>query len=211
MSKGHSAADDRAKVKLRVIEFELEGGNTSVENSIRQLTNALSARTTTVSKSLPQKASKELSGTTIVESADDSEEVETVELETAEVPENGVSSKKSPRPKSKPKPPTYLHDLNLSGRSGVTFKDFAKEKNPTTRSKQYLISAYWLKEHGDSPTVNSDKMYTCFKTAGWSVGFNNWRATFDNLVYSEHMRKVDVGEFAINPLGEDVVTKGTEV
>ncbi len=44
MPKGHGGTEDRAKVKLRVIEFELEGGNAAVENSIRQITNSLAIR-----------------------------------------------------------------------------------------------------------------------------------------------------------------------
>jgi hypothetical protein len=36
MPKGNSS-EDRAKVKLRMIECELEGGIASVENRIRQL------------------------------------------------------------------------------------------------------------------------------------------------------------------------------
>lgn len=211
MPKGNSGGEDRAKVKLRVIEFELEGGNASVENSIKQLTNALSTRTIAVPRALAPKLTKELNGTANADPIDELEEAEIVDEESVEIPDNNSASKKAPRIKSKPKPPTYLHDLNLSGNSGTAFKEFTKEKSPTTRSKQYLVAAYWLKEHGDSPTVNADKMYTCFKTAGWSIGFNNWRTTFDNLVHGEYMRKVDVGEFAINPLGEEVVTKGTEV
>jgi hypothetical protein len=42
MSK-NTGADDHAKVKVRN-EFELEGGNATVENSIRQLTTALTNR-----------------------------------------------------------------------------------------------------------------------------------------------------------------------
>ena len=90
------------------------------------------------------------------------------------------------------------------------FKLFAKEKAPTSRNRQYLVAALWLKENANSATVNVDKIYTCFKTAGWSVGFNDWRAPFDNLVYTEQMRKVTPGEFAINPLGEDTVNSGKE-
>jgi hypothetical protein len=210
MPKGNSGTEDRAKVKLRVIEFELEGSNASVENSIRQLTNALTTRAVVV-KPLGTKPVKELAGATSEGGTDDlEEEGEVLEADAIETNGNGVPVKKAPRVKPKPKAPTYLHEMNTTG-NGTSFKDFAKEKGPTTRSKQYLVAAYWLKEHGDSATVNADKMYTCFKTATWPVGFNNWRSTFDNLVHSEHMRKVDVGEFAINPLGEEVVTKGTEV
>jgi hypothetical protein len=208
MAKGNVREEDRAKVKLRVIEFELEGANSSVENSIRQLATALTARTNGGSKLPPSKPPKELASG---ETEDPAQEAEPVE---AEVVDDGADAQpaktKTARPKSKPKPPTYLPNLNLTGKNGITFKEFAKEKAPTTRPKQYLVATYWLKEHGEDQTVNADKIYTCFKTAGWPIGFNDWRAAFDQLVHSEHLRKVGVGEFAINPLGEDAVTKGTD-
>src|SRR6266700_2502708 len=77
-----------------------------------------------------------------------------------------------------------------------------------SKNQQYLVAAYWLKEHGNSPTVTADKIYTCYKTANWSAGFNDWSQTFHNLVHAEYMRKVGKGEFAINPTGEHLVKKG---
>jgi hypothetical protein len=204
MAKGSS--EDRAKVKLRVIEFELEGENSSVENSIRQITNALTDRVTVV-KPLQAKSPKELTGNV------KGDEVETVngepEVIAAEtVEENGDGAVRKAA-KKKLKAPLFLNDLNLTG-TGVSFKDFAKEKAPTSRNKQYLVAAFWLKNHGDSPTINVDKVYTCFKTASWPTPFKDWRMTFDNLAHSEHMRLVGKGEFAINSIGEEAVSDGTE-
>jgi hypothetical protein len=208
MAKGNSGGEDRAKVKLRVIEFELEGSNASVENSIRQITNSLTVRPATP-KQLPAKPAKEISANGAGDETEVTiENAEVVDTETVEVTDDNEIEKKAAK-KSKPKPPTYIHNLDLVGK-GPNFKDFAKEKAPTTKNKRYLIAAYWLKEYGSQETVNADKIYTCFKTAAWPTDFNDWRATFDNLVHSEHMRKVGKSEFAINPLGESAVTDNTE-
>ena len=59
MAKG-SGNDDRAKVKLRVIEFELEGGNAAVENSIRQLSNTLTTRNGGLARGITPPKQKEL-------------------------------------------------------------------------------------------------------------------------------------------------------
>jgi hypothetical protein len=195
----HMGVDDHAKVKVRVVEFELEGANATVENSIRQLTQAITA-TRIAPKPAPPKQPKELNGTTIEHEVVQDPEPEVVDAEPVE---NGDAppAKKMPRTKAKPKAPTYLHDL-MEGTQLAAFKAFAKEKNPTTRPKQYLTAAYWLKEHGGHPTVNADKIYTCFKNADWQTNFNDWRATFDRLVYEEDLRKTGIGEFAINPTGE---------
>jgi hypothetical protein len=208
MAKGNSGGEDRAKVKLRVIEFELEGANASVENSIRQLTSALANRTVAVSP-LQAKPQKELAGTAPSKEVEPVEEnIEIIDTETVETNGDDVPAGK-PAKKGKPKPPTFINELNLIG-NGASFKDFAKEKAPESRKKQYLVAAYWLKVHGDSPTVNADKVYTCFKTANWPTPFNDWAQTFHNLVHSEHMRKVGKAEFAINSIGEDAVSNGTE-
>jgi hypothetical protein len=84
----------------------------------------------------------------------------------------------------------------------VSLKEFAKEKAPKTKSRKYLVATFWLKEHAARPSVNIDMMYSCFKTAGWSVAFKDWRQTFDNLAHSKHLRKVGTGEFSITTLGE---------
>jgi hypothetical protein len=133
MAKGNTGEDDHAKVKVRVIEFELEGGNATAENSIRQLTTALTTRNS-APKPLPPKITKELPPP-----AEDSEETVDAEFMEPEPATNGDSHqpRKATKVKSKPKAPNYLPDL-LSGDKLTGFKEFAKEKNPSGRSKQYL-------------------------------------------------------------------------
>lgn len=203
MAKGTQGPEDRAKVKLRVIEFELEGGNAAVENSIRQLTQALSARNGAPAKVISSgKQPKELAGGTVEEEPTEAEVVDDDEVDVDEAPATPAARKS--RQRSKPKAPEYVHDL-MDGAKLEEFKEFAKQKNPTTRPQRYLVATYWLKECGGSPTVTADKMYTCFKNAGWPTNFNDWRGAFDSLVYVEDFRKVGVGEFAINPTGENKV------
>jgi hypothetical protein len=202
MAKGNTGAEDHAKVKVRVIEFELEGGNATVENSIRQLTTALTSRNSPPKNIVaPPKNNKELPVGT-PEPEEEVVDAEVMEPEAVEANANGASAPAKPPRQKKPKPPTYLHDL-ITDTTG--FKEFAKEKAPDGKTKQYLAAAYWLQEFGNCPSVNADKVYTCYKTAEWSVGFNDWAQTFHNLVFSEQMRKVGKGEFAINPTGEEVV------
>src|SRR5215471_14259533 len=98
MAKGNSGAEDRAKVKLRVIEFELEGGNASVENSIRQLTNALATRNGSPKTVAPAKPSKELAA------ASPEEEMEVMEAEVVESESEEVENTPAKKPKTKPKP-----------------------------------------------------------------------------------------------------------
>src|ERR1700722_15680468 len=61
MAKNQGGSDDRAKVKFRVIEFELEGGNAAVENSVRNLTNAITQKNGTGSQGKPALSSNKTS------------------------------------------------------------------------------------------------------------------------------------------------------
>src|SRR5690242_10975476 len=110
MAKSNTGADDHAKVKVRVIEFELEGGNATVENSIRQLTTALTNRPVGP-KVIPAKQVKDLHAANNGTETIDEPEVEVLEPELVESNGDAQPQKKTPRVKSKPKPPTYLHDL----------------------------------------------------------------------------------------------------
>ncbi len=131
---------------------------------------------------------------------------EVLDAEYEEVQPDATPVSPPPPKASKPKrtkPPTYLHELIKDSES---LKAFAAEKKPASKSRQYLSAMFWLKETNGTPMVNMDGIYTFFKTAGWSVGFNDWNQTFHNLLHEDLIRKgAGKGEYTINPTGEDVV------
>lgn len=194
--------------KFRLVVFEGDMSDQSVSEIAQALTSALRPTTPAGVRQLhngkpaAQLIAPEADGE---ERSEEDEEVVDGEPseETQEVPEVPETAKTS-RPK-KPKPPEYLPDLITDMNA---FKEFAKEKNPTSKNQQYLVAAYWLKKYGNTATVTADMVYTCYKTAPWPAGFNDWSQTFHNLVHAELMRKVGKGEFAINPTGEHQVENG---
>ncbi|HYW42228.1 MAG TPA: hypothetical protein VE959_05190 [Bryobacteraceae bacterium] len=204
--------EDRAKVKLRVVEFELEGGNAAVENSIRQITHALAIRNGPPARMMPPKPPNELAAGVPAET-DEAEEI-IQDVEYADAGDTGQEQPTKPaKPKTtyKPRVPTYLHDLDMTG-TGVTFKDFAAQKNPTKATQRHLVAAYWLKEHGNSPTTTMDKVYTCYRTAEWPTNQSDWDVNFRSQVKTNRFRRVSPGEYAITPIGENDVRTldGTE-
>ena len=138
--------------------------------------------------------------------AEQPEEALEAEYEDAAPEPEPAPAKASKSGNSKPKkskPPNYLHDLIKDSNS---LKAFAAEKKPTSKAKQYLTAMYWLKEVNGTPMVTIDSIYTFYKTAGWSVGFNDWAQPFHKLVFDDLIRKGEnKGEFTINPTGEDIV------
>jgi hypothetical protein len=215
MPKGGGSNEDRAKVKLRVIEFELEGGNASVENSIRQLTHALTTpRNGAPARLAPAKPQRELAaGASAAEPdeiEDTAQDAEYAEVEEA-APEAAAPSKPK-KPTGKPRMPKYLHDLDLTGNNGPTFEDFARTKNPETNSQRHLVAAFWLKEYGGSETITVDKVYTCYRMVDWPTDMSDWDVNFRSQVPNDRFRRVARGEYAITPKGENDVRKlnGTE-
>jgi len=199
--------EDRAKVKLRVIDFELEGGNAAVENSIRQLTNALTTRNGALGRVVAPKPQKELAaGGNPAETSDTKETLQETEPADVETSTEVTSEQKPKKAKSvfKPKVPTYLPGLDMIG-NGTTFKEFALSKKPKSNAQRHLVAAFWLKEHGNSPTINLDKVFTCYRTADWPTTQLDWDATFRGQLTNNRFRRVGPLEYAINPIGEDDV------
>jgi len=204
--KPSESAPRSNKIRFVLVEADISDGNLS--ELTQAITSALKP-TINVARQLPASQPMQVlpeAPESTPEQEDEAEEGQVVTESQESTGGNGTEPK-APRTR-KFKPPEYVPDL-LAGEKGAAFKEFAKEKAPDSKNAKYLVATYWLKDKGDSPTVNANKIYTCFKTAGWSTGFNDWAQPFHNLVYSEHLRKVGNGEFAINPLGEDEVTKGT--
>jgi hypothetical protein len=78
-------------------------------------------------------------------------------------------------------------------------------KKPKKGTHRYLVAAFWLKEHGNSPTVSVDKVYTCYRTVDWPTNQSDWDANFRTQVKTDRVRLVSPGEYAITPKGEDDV------
>jgi hypothetical protein len=192
-----STNEDRAKVKLRVIEFELEGGNASVENSIRQLTHALSLRNGT--PIAPPKTPKEIG----VGSPPPATEIEdpAQDAEYTDVPETTTEPTAKPaKPKASYEPPipNYLPELDPA----LEFKEYAAASPQTKHTKRYLVTAIWLRDVKQLQSVTIDHIYTCYKNAGWPITIRDWDSNFRSLVGQKWMRRTETGQYAVNPLGE---------
>lgn len=193
--------------KIRFVLVEADISDNNLSELTHAITNALKP---TIAPARP--AFRAALPATLASGPDEVEEQEPqevgAEVEEAAEPSNGNgATPKATRPK-KFKPPTYIASL-VEGEKGQKFKEFAASKAPKSKAMKYLVAAYWIKEQGEG-AANADKVYTLFKTAGWPTNFNDWSQTFHNLVHTEQMRKEGMAEFALNPLGEDAVSKGTE-
>jgi hypothetical protein len=192
------------KIKFVLVEADISDGNLS------ELTQAITSALRPSVVHMRQITRNNNAALPPAGVPDDETEInEQNSVETEEETEEVAAAPKVSKPK-KSKQPDYVDEL-LPPDKMKAFKEFTEQKAPDTKTKKYLVATYWLREHGDSPTVNANKIYTCFRAAGWSTGFSDWGQTFHNLVFSDQLRKAGTtGEFALTTLGEDAVAKGTE-
>ena len=141
------------------------------------------------------------------EVSDENEVAEGTELDEAGETESAVAPKVARTTRQKMyKNPEFVELLWAgNGTPAISLKDFAKEKAPKTKQRRYLVATLWLRDHAGQPSANIDQMYSCFRTAGWPIGFKDWRAPFDSLTHSKHMRKIGTGEWTITTLGEGLL------
>ena len=206
MANKASKTEQNGKVKVRIIEFEMEGSDISLQESLKSITAALSrpsAASTPRPVRYPQ-ISRQLDGG---ESGGESEEVEEAEL-VEEIDQVQSTSPKRPRKPAKVVTPTVLRDVRFDDVS-PTFAEFATDRNPKGDLQRCLCVAFWLKTYKDIAEININHIYTAFKVVGWPIPTNvvqplrELAATRDG----RFSKGVEKGAYAINHVGENFINK----
>jgi hypothetical protein len=208
LKKSIESASRSNKIRFVLVEADISDGNLS------DLTNAIShALKPTVapirSALRPAPSSPTAPGEVVEPIIDDREIEDQPEVLETEQPEAEEAASRSAKSRSKPPVPKYLPDLFVNA-NGASFKQYAEEINPKSQMKRYLLATQWLRDHGNSLTVDIDKIYTVFRTAGWPVGIKDWDANLRQAVKRDLMQRKSPGEYAITPLGEAALQKAEE-
>lgn len=209
MGKQPPKADQNGKMKVRIIEFELEGSDMSLQESLKSITAALS-RPPVVAPRLQQRLGTTRSVAEIVidDSSEPSEDLDQVE----EIEQEAESTVSAPTtPKKQKKPPRIvapsLVDIRFDDEK-PTFAEFVEQKEPKNDMQKYLCAAFWLKTYKNVSEVGIDHMYTAYKVMAWALPTNpvqpmrELAATRDKR-FSKGAEK---GHYAINHIGEGFVT-----
>ncbi|MBN3791800.1 hypothetical protein [Burkholderia sp. Ac-20353] len=210
MGKQPPKVDQNGKMKVRIIEFELEGSDMSLQESLKSITAALS-RAPVVAAPRPQQrlgTTRSVAEVVMDDSGEPSDDLDQVdEIEQEEEPTISVP----PAPKKQRKPPKMaapsLVDIRFDDEK-PTFAEFVEQKEPKNDMQKYLCAAFWLKTHKKVSEVSIDHMYTAYKVMGWALPTNpvqpmrELAATRDKR-FSKGAEK---GHYAINHVGEGFVT-----
>lgn len=148
----------KGRVKFRVIEFELDGGDTALLESLRSIAATFGGRLKVAPvKMLPSPASG--AAQTEPEVDPESDDAASVGAASENPPDRPVRTLRTF------KSPNVITDLDLE--SGVPLKSFCEGKKPDGDWKRYLVICAWLKEQRGIDDVGIDHIYTCYRAMGW--------------------------------------------
>ena len=154
---------DKGRVKVRVIEFELDGSNQTLRDSIRDIVGAI-GRAPQLQRT-PPKLTGANSRQADDEQPDDAPDSESSE-ESPESEEGAeAAQERSPRKRSRPRTPRPVN-VDLRKRD-VPLKSFLASA-PEALEKRYVLVGYWFKKHAETPVISMDHLYTAFMEMGWT-------------------------------------------
>lgn len=203
------AKDDKAKVKMTVIQFETESDNATLQENIRAITNTLTRALAPQPRNITPPAAQIPSGKngsndasqteqqSLFDSYEDAIDIDATTVETKPKPKNS-SSRKLPTP--------AMLDIDLTS-GEVSLKTFIEQKKPSGDNKCYLAIAYWLKTYRDINEVTMDHAYTCYRMLGWNVP-KDASSPLRQMKKQGWMNKSkELGAYSINHVGENVINE----
>jgi len=158
--------NDKGKVRVRVIEFDMEGSNQTLRDSIRDIVGAIGRapqlRAPVAPKALGSDAATATKGASTPETAD-----EVFDAEIEEGTEETEGSIGTTRKRSPPRSPVVL-DIDLK-QGSIPLADFLQKLNPQGDMDKYAAIAYWLKNNAGIAEVSMDHIHTGYRTMKWNT------------------------------------------
>lgn len=207
--------DSGARVKLRWMELDVEGGTSDLIEGFKSFVTALT-RGTPVTAPAPTLAGAKpatITSTAVIETPVPKEEnSHAVEAETADEPSlqasNGNGAER-PKRRRAPKAPKFLNDLDLT-KTPIQLAGFLQEKNPNGDMDKFAVVAVWFKQHFNTEEVTIDHFYTAYKALGWQAKLpDDPNQTLRNLKNNKNWFDSGSkrGAYRVNWHGESAVNK----
>ncbi len=196
------------KVKVRIIEFEMEGSDISLQESLKSITAALSRPNVTVVSRPSARIESNHSAPDLQNSDASLDEEENVDYldagPSSEFPSPVVARK--PRRASKPVAPSVV--AVRFDDATPTFADFVGDRNPKNDMHKYICAAYWLKIFKDVHEVSIDHIYTAYRSQGWALPANPVQPMRElaSTRDGRFSKGIEKGHYSINHIGEGFVT-----
>jgi hypothetical protein len=163
MARNDDRGTDKGRVKVRVIEFDMEGSNQTLRESIRDIVGAIGRGQVVRQLATPTIPSHTAALTQDSEDVLDTEQPSGVSSDS----EGGVNGTGTKRQRFL-RTPQVLDDLDLNSGS-LSLKDFLEKLNPSSDMNRYVAIAYWIKAIRKIDEVTADHIHTGFKRMKWAT------------------------------------------
>jgi hypothetical protein len=159
---------ETGKVKFRIIELEMEGGDATLQESLRSIAAALSRPSG--SGQQPRVLTRK-TDIPVLEVKSDPKGDEPQEIDTTSTEEDsGEHVTRAPQKPRVPRRPSALKVLDLDLKSGdPNLVKFCESKKSNSDANKTLLIAAWLQKQLKIDEIGADHINTCFRFIGWEV------------------------------------------
>ncbi len=202
MRRREEPTGGNGKSKMTVMMFQLEGGDETLREGIRTISQAMG----NVLNPTRLLLAKPAPGLTTAEAP----EVPEAEPEVAASPENGGDEEtRSPQRPSRPAKSRSPVILTLDLKAGkVSLETFCEIKAVGDNdNRRCLAIAYWLKENLNITSVTMDHIHTCYRFLGWQTPADASRPLRSMKASGWFDKGNEKGAYAINHVGENEVMR----
>jgi hypothetical protein len=161
--------EDKGKVKFRFVEFELEGLNSTIEESIKSIVQSMNrASNAPLRAVVPKKPALHLNpGPDTADGQGDTDHEMENREEMDETTEERGGSEQTGKQRRYTNP-TFLTEVDLDS-GPVPFKQFVEEHKPESDNRRYIVIATWLKRYRTLDVITPDHIFTCNQKMGWKT------------------------------------------
>jgi hypothetical protein len=188
----------KGKIKFRFIDFEMDGGDATLQDAIREITRA-------IGKPAVIKISPALAAATGAQNTqtDDVEDEVDEDIDSANDQSGDDGDAAKDKPKRYYKSPTVLN-VDLKGEPPL--RPFLESLAPESDLKRYSAIAYWFKHYRATPDITIDHIYTGYKAFGWTTVPKDVGAPLRALKSEGSFAKGSAkGSYTINHIGDSRV------
>jgi hypothetical protein len=196
--------EDKAKVKMTVIQFETESSNETLQENIRAIANTLTRALAPPPRVIQTPAQLTSGNGASADSTVQGQLFETDDHEDAIDVDAPPVTKKAKKGTARELRTPEVLDLDLTS-GDMPLKLFFEQKKPEGDNKRYLVIAYWLKEYRKIVEITMDHAHTCYRSLGWNTP-KDASAPLRSMKKQGWMKRgSSPGAYAINHVGEGVV------
>lgn len=197
MAKQPPRSGNVGKVKFRVFEFEMDGSDESIQDTMKTLAAALTRGGQGIPPSRRLKVDPAAGLPSNEPEVDDDGEGEPEDDDVQDV----VVKASIPRKPKKIQTYEILNDIRFD-KSEVSLSDFVAQYNLKIDLKRYLVIASWYKDQFKLPEINVRHWYTAFKYLKWTMPNDPAQPIRDLRAGKKLSKGASMGHAFINHIGE---------